>query len=71
MLLGRSCKILPPNLNELDVLEKKKDLQSWQVLQMSWLKMLKNKNCVYWHEQPEKNFSLFNFYHLNFLLFHV
>lgn len=24
MLLGRSCKILPPNLNELDVLEKKK-----------------------------------------------
>lgn len=54
MILGRSCKILPPNLNELHVLVKKKGLQSWQVLQMSCLKMLKNENCVYWHKQPEK-----------------
>lgn len=69
MLLGRSCKILPPNLNELDVLEKKrfaKLASSSNVLPQNAKKL---KLCLLAQTARKKLFSLFNFYHLIFFAF--
>lgn len=62
MLLGRSCKILPPNLNELDVLVKKrfaKLASSSNVLPQNAKKL---KLCLLAQTARKKLFSLFNFY---------